>query len=315
MSRRKDSPVAKRVDDLRWPALPLADWADSCATLHRWMQIVGKIRMMQTPPVNHWWHVTLYVSPRGLTTTEIPALPRAFEIEFDFVDHWLVIRCNDGNTRRMQLRPRPVADFYRELRGHLRDLAIDAPIYPRPNEVADAIPFDRDERHASYDPAFVTRFWRILVSADRVFREFRSSFIGKCSPVHLFWGAPDLAVTRFSGRPAPPHPGGIPNLPDSVTREAYSHEVSSAGFWPGGGGVDYPAFYSYAYPEPPGFPAAPVRPSAAFYSHDLREFILPYDAVREAGAPDVMLLEFLQSTYDAAADAGNWDRRALERAR
>ena len=251
MSRRKSSTGAKRVDDRLWPALPLSEWADSCATLHMWMQIVGKIRMVQTPPVNHWWHVTLYVSPRGLTTTEIPALPRAFEIEFDFVDHWLVIRCNDGNTRRMQLRPRSVADFYRELRGHLRDLAIDAPIYPRPNEVADATPFDRDERHASYDPEFVTRFWRVLVSADRVFRTFRSSFIGKCSPVHLFWGAPDLAVTRFSGRPAPPHPGGIPNLPDSVTREAYSHEVSSAGFWPGGGGVDYPAFYSYAYPSRP----------------------------------------------------------------
>ncbi len=271
--------------------------------------------MVQTPPVNHWWHVTLYVSPRGLTTTEIPALPRAFEIEFDFIDHWLVIRCNDGNTRRMQLRPRSVADFYRELQGHLRALAIDAPIHPRPNEVPDAIPFDRDERHASYDPEFAKRFWRVLVSADRVFREFRAPFIGKCSPIHLFWGAPDLAVTRFSGRPAPPHPGGIPNLPDAVTREAYSHEVSSAGFWPGGGGVDYPAFYSYAYPEPPAFAAAPVRPLEAFYSKDLREFILPYDAVRGAGSPDALLLEFLQSTYDAAADAGNWDRRALERAR
>lgn len=313
MNKTTSSDLVKDVDDWRWPALPLAEWADSYATLHMWMQIVGKIRMVQTPPVNHWWHVTLYVSPRGLTTSEIPALPRAFEIEFDFVDHWLVIRCNDGNTRRMPLRPRSVADFYRELRGHLRDLAIDAPIYPRPNEVAEAIPFDRDERHASYDPDFVTRFWRVLVSADRVFRTFRSSFLGKCSPIHVFWGAPDLAVTRFSGRPAPPHPGGVPNLPDSVAREAYSHEVSSAGFWPGGGVVSYPAFYSYAYPEPPGFAAAAVAPSAAFYSNDLREYILPYDAVREAAAPDAVLLEFLQSTYAAAAEAGKWDRRALER--
>jgi hypothetical protein len=313
MNRRTDSDVVRDVDDSGWPALPLAEWADSYATLHMWMQIVGKIRMVQTPPVNHWWHVTLYVSSRGLTTSEVPALPRAFEIEFDFVDHWLVIRCNDGNTRRMQLRPRSVADFYRELRGHLRDLGIDAPIYPRPNEVADAIPFDRDERHASYDPEFVTRFWRVLVSADRVFRKFRSSFLGKCSPIHVFWGAPDLAVTRFSGRTAPPHPGGVPNLPDSVAREAYSHEVSSAGFWPGGGVVDYPAFYSYAYPEPQGFAAAAVAPSAAFYSNDLREYILPYDAVREAAAPEAVLLEFLQSTYVAAADAGKWDRVALER--
>ena len=299
--------------DLWWPGIPLAAWAESCATLHRWLQIVGKIRMVHTPPVNHWWHSTLYVSPRGVTTRQIPALPRAFEIEFDFIDHVLVIRCNDGSMRRMQLRPRSVADFYRELQVHLRDLAIDMPIVARPNEVPDAIPFDRDERHASYDGEYVNRFWRSLLSADRVFRKFRTSFIGKCSPVHLFWGAPDLAVTRFSGRTAPPHPGGIPNLPDSVTREAYSHEVSSAGFWPGGGAIDYPAFYSYAYPPPEGFAAAAVRPSVAFYSNDLGEFILPYDAVREAAAPEAMLLEFLQTTYEAAADLGKWDRAALER--
>jgi hypothetical protein len=224
--------------------MPLSAWAASCATLHMWLQIVGKIRMVNTPPVNHWWHTTLYVSPRGVTTTQIPAVPRAFEIEFDFIDHWLVVRCNDGNTRRMELRPRTVASFYRELQVHLRDLGIEAPIVAKPNEVADA------------------SFWRALVSVDRVFRKFRSPFLGKCSPSHLFWGAPDLAVTRFSGRPAPPHPGGIPNLPDSVPREAYSHEVSSAGFWPGGGAIDYPAFYSYAYPEPEGFASAPVRPSA-----------------------------------------------------
>jgi hypothetical protein len=304
---------AVHLDDPWWPTVPLSEWAASCATLHMWLQIVGKIRMVHTPPVNHWWHVTLYLSPRGVTTSLIPALPRPFEIEFDFIDHWLVIRCNDGNTRRMELRPRSVASFYRELQVHLRDLAIDAPIYPRPNEVAEAIPFDLDEQHASYDRDFVNRFWRALVSADRVFRKFRTPFLGKCSPVHLFWGAPDLAVTRFSGRPAPPHPGGIPNLPDSVPREAYSHEVSSAGFWPGGGAIDYPAFYAYAYPEPEGFASALVRPSAAFYSKDLREFILPYDAVREAEAPDAMLLEFLQTTYDAAANLGRWDRAALER--
>jgi hypothetical protein len=298
-----------------WPSVPLLAWAASCTTLHLWLQIVGKIRMLHTPPVNHWWHTTLYVSPRGVTTTQIPAVPRSFEIEFDFIDHWLVIRCNDGNTRRMELRPRSVASFYRELQVHLGDLGIEARIVAKPNEVADAIPFARDEQHASYDRDFVNRFWRALASTDRVFRKFRTPFIGKCSPVHLFWGAPDLAVTRFSGRPAPPHPGGIPNLPDSVAREAYSHEVSSAGFWPGGGAIDYAAFYSYAYPEPEGFASAPVRPSAAFYSTDLREFILPYDAVREAPDPDAMLLEFLQSTYEAAADLARWDRAALERGR
>jgi hypothetical protein len=316
MTRRNDSNGNRTVTDSpdpRWPALPLAEWAATCGTLHRWLQIVGKIRMVETPPVNHWWHTTLYVSPRGLTTSAIPALPRAFEIEFDFIDHLLVIRCDDGNTRRMELRPRSVADFYRELREHLRDLTLDAPIHPRPNELPDAIPFDRDELHASYDREYVHRFWRILVSADRVFREYRGPFLGKCSPVHLFWGAVDLAVTRFSGRPAPAHPGGIPNLPDRVTREAYSHEVSSAGFWPGGGAIDYPAFYSYAYPQPPGFAAAPVRPAEAFYSKELGEFVLPYDVVRQAGAPDAVLLEFLQSTYEAAADAAGWDRAALER--
>ena len=312
MSSLHDREVADIVNPA-WPSIPLSAWAPSCATLHMWMQIVGKIRLVHTPPVNHWWHVTLYVSPRGLTTTQIPALPRAFEIEFDFIDHWLVVRCNDGNTRRMELRPRSVASFYHELRGHLSDLGIETHIIARPNEVADAIPFAVDEQHASYDREFVHRFWRALASADRVFRKFRTPFIGKCSPVHFFWGAPDLAVTRFSGRPAPPHPGGIPNLPDSVTREAYSHEVSSAGFWPGGGVIDYPAFYSYAYPEPEAFASAPVRPSSAFYSTDLREFILPYDAVREAPDPDAMLLEFLQTTYDAAANIARWDRAALER--
>ncbi len=302
------------VDDLSWPTIPLAEWAESCADA---APVAADRR--QVPHGPHAAGQSLVARPpctclaRGVTTAQVPALPRAFEIEFDFIDHVLVIRCNDGSLRRMELRPRSVADFYRELQGHLRDLAIDTAIVAGPNEVADAIPFDRDESHASYDRDYVNRFWRSLVSADRVFRTFRASFIGKCSPVHLFWGAPDLAVTRFSGRPAPPHPGGIPNLPDSVTREAYSHEVSSAGFWPGGGAIDYPAFYSYAYPEPEGFASAPLLPSAAFYSPDLREFILPYDAVREAAAPEAMLLAFLQTTYDAAANLGRWDRAALER--
>ena len=248
------------------------------------MQIVGKIRMAQTPPVNHWWHVTLYVSPRGLTTTEIPALPRAFEIEFDFVDHWLVIRCNDGNTRRMQLRPRSVADFYRELRGHLRDLAIDAPIYPRPNEVADAIPFDRDEQHASYDPEFVTRFWRILVSADRVFREFRSSFIGKCSPVHLFWGAPRSrrdTLLRAAGAAAS---GRHPEPPGFRARARRTRTKSAArGSGRAGAGSTTRRSIRTRTPSRPDSRRRRSRPSAAFYSNDLREYILPYDAVREAG--------------------------------
>ena len=298
-----------------WPELPLAAWSDTLTTVQRWMQIVGKVRMVRTPPVNHSWHVTLYVSPRGLTTAAIPTEHGAFEIEFDFIDHRLVVRTGDGGTATMALRPRSVADFYRELQRLLRERAIEATIYPVPNELPDALPFEQDEEHKSYDAEYVQRFWRILVSTDRVLRQFRSSFVGKCSPVHFFWGAADLAVTRFSGRPAPEHPGGVPNLPDAVVREAYSHEVSSAGFWPGTPGMlDHPAFYSYAYPEPPGFAAATVRPAAAFYHQTLREFVLPYDAVRTASSPDAALLEFLQSTYDAAATLGKWDRAALERA-
>jgi Family of unknown function (DUF5996) len=297
-----------------WPELPLDAWAETLTTLQRWLQIVGKVRMVRTPPVNHSWHVTLYVSPRGLTTSAVPTEQGAFEIEFDFVAHQLVVRAADGGTGTMALRPRSVADFYRELQRLLRARGIEAAIYPVPNELPDALPFEQDEQHASYDPDYVHRFWRVLVSTDRVLRQFRSSFVGKCSPVHFFWGAADLAVTRFSGRPAPEHPGGVPNLPDAVVREAYSHEVSSAGFWPGTPGMlDYPAFYSYAYPEPPGFAGAQVRPDAAFYHQTLREFVLPYDAVRTASSPDAMLLEFLQSTYDAAATLGQWDRAALER--
>ncbi len=247
-----------------WPALPYAAWKDTCETLLLWTQIVGKIRLAQTPWVNHSWHVTLYVTPRGLTTSPIPYEGRAFQIEFDFIDHALVIGTSDGGLRRLALAPKPVADFERELMAALAELEIRVRIDGRPNEVQDPIPFREDRQHAAYDPDFAQRFWRVLVQADRVLKQFRTGFLGKVSPVHFFWGSFDLAVTRFSGRKAPLHPGGIPNLPDSVTREAYSHEVSSAGFWPGGGAIDYPAFYSYAYPAPEGFAAAPVRPAAAF---------------------------------------------------
>ena len=297
-----------------WPALPLEGWADTCATLHMWTQIVGKIRLRESAPINHGWHSTLYVTARGLTTSPIPHGHRIFQIDFDFIDHTLVIEVSDGRSARVPLEPQTVAVFYRRVMDALAGLDIDVRIYAKPNEVADPIPFDRDEVHRAYDRAAVNRFWRVLVQNDRVFKRFRSGFLGKCSPVHLFWGALDLAVTRFSGRPAPPHPGGIPNLPDRVTREAYSHEVSSAGFWAGGGAIAYPAYYSYAYPEPPGFASAAVGPREAFYSTDLHEFILPYDVVRTSADPDRVLLEFLQSTYVAAADLARWDRAALESA-
>jgi hypothetical protein len=297
-----------------WPALPLEGWSDTCATLHMWTQIVGKIRLRESAPINHGWHSTLYVTARGLTTSPIPHGHRIFQIDFDFIDHTLVIEVSDGRTARVPLEPQTVAVFYRRVMDALAGLDIDVRIYAKPNEVADPIPFARDEVHRAYDRAAVNRFWRVLVQNDRVFKRFRSGFLGKCSPVHLFWGALDLAVTRFSGRPAPPHPGGIPNLPDRVTREAYSHEVSSAGFWAGGGAIAYPAYYSYAYPEPPGFASAAVGPRQAFYSTDLHECILPYDVVRTSADPDRVLLEFLQSTYVAAADLARWDRAALESA-
>jgi hypothetical protein len=298
--------------DQAWPALPLEAWADACTTLHMWTQIVGKIRFRASPPVNHGWHSTLYVTSRGLTTSSIPHGLRTFQIDFDFIDHILVIQVSDGGTAQVMLEPQTVAAFYRRLMDTLHTLGIEVRIYARPNEVPDPIPFERDEVHRAYDADYVNRFWRALVQSDRVFKEFRARFIGKCSPVHLFWGALDLAVTRFSGRPAPEHPGGIPNLPDRVTREAYSHEVSSCGFW-AGSGIGYPAFYSYSYAEPAGFAQARVRPEQAFYSVDLREFILPYDIVRKAADPDRTLLEFLQSTYEAAADLARWDRAALEK--
>jgi hypothetical protein len=295
-----------------WPALPYGAWQDTCTTLHLWTQIVGKIRLAQTPWVNHSWHVTLYVTPRGLTTSAIPYDGRAFRIDLDFIDHALLVQTSDGAERRLQLRPQAVADFHDALLAALAELDIRVRIHGRPNEVPNAIPFREDRAHAAYDPDAAERFWRVLLQADRVFKQFRTRFLGKVSPVHFFWGSFDHAVTRFSGRRAPPHPGGIPNLPDAVTREAYSHEVSSAGFWPGGGAIDYPAFYSYAYPAPEGFAATPVRPAAAFFHEQLGEFILPYDAVRTAKAPDEKLLDFLQTTYEAAANAARWDRAALE---
>jgi hypothetical protein len=296
-----------------WPELPFGAWSDTAATLHLWTQIVGKIRLVQTPWTNHSWHVPLYVTARGLGTSPIACDGRAFELDFDLLGHDLVIRVTDGAQRSIPLEARPVADFYRDVFAALSGLGLEVRIFTTPSELADAIPFEQDTKHHHYDRAFATRFWRALVQVDRVFKEFRARFIGKCSPVHFFWGSFDLAVTRFSGREAPPHPGGIPNFPDWVAREAYSHEVSSAGFWPGGSGIEYPAFYSYAYPAPEGFSTAPVSPAAAMFSKPLGEFLLPYDEVRKAASPDDVLLEFLQSTYEAAADRAGWDRAALER--
>jgi Family of unknown function (DUF5996) len=296
----------------QWPALPYAAWKDTCTTLQLWTQIVGKIRLKQTPWLNHSWHVTLYITARGLTTSPIPYDQRTFAIDFDFIDHVLRLQTSDGVERHLPLRPQTVADFYAAVMSALGELGIKVRINQKPNEIPDPIPFSEDRIHSAYDADYAHRFWQVLAQADRVFKDFRTCFLGKSSPVHFFWGSFDLAVTRFSGRPAPPHPGGVPSLPDSVAREAYSHEVSSAGFWPGGGALDDAAFYSYAYPEPPGFRAAGVKPAAAYFNSELSEFILPYEAVRSAAAPDAALMDFLQSTYAAAADAAGWDRACLE---
>lgn len=300
------------ADPDRWPALPYAAWQDTCATLHLWTQVVGKIRLKRTPWLNHSWHVALYVGARGLTTGPIPAGTRTVQIDFDFIDHALLIATNDGQIRQLILQPMAVADFYAEVMIALEELDLATAINPMPCEIVGAIPFDQDRTHASYDRDAVGCFWRVLVSTHEVLMHFRSGFLGKVSPVHFFWGSFDLAVTRFSGRRAPRHPGGIPHLADAVVREAYSHEVSSAGFWPGGGPIDYPAFYSYAYPAPAGFAEARVAPAQALFSKELGEFILPYEAVRNAADPDATLMEFLQSSYAAAADLGKWDRAALE---
>jgi hypothetical protein len=296
----------------KWPELPTAAWHETYATLHLFTQIVGKIRLKRSPWLNHSWQVALYVTARGLTTSPIPDGTRTFQIDFDFLDHGLRISTSDGAQRQFALAGQSVASFYRTVMAALAELGVDVEIDEMPNELPEPIKFSQDTGHASYEPGAVRRFFQILVNADRVFKQFRTGFLGKASPVHFFWGSFDLAVTRFSGRRAPRHPGGVPNLPDAVACEAYSHEVSSAGFWPGSGAVDYPAFYSYAYPEPPGFRATKVRPDAAFFGEALGEFILPYDAVRTAADPDHALLEFLQSTYEAAANAAKWDREALE---
>jgi hypothetical protein len=295
-----------------WPILPFAEWADTCATLQLWMQIVGKIRLALAPLVNHWWQVPFYVTARGLTTSPIPYGTRSFQIDFDFIEHQLVIRSDDGRIAQLALAPRPVADFYRDVMARLAALDISVKFWTMPVEIQDAIPFEQDRVHGSYDPEAARRFWRILVQCDRVFNAFRARFIGKVSPVHFFWGSFDLAVTRFSGRRAPDHPGTAPNVANWVMREAYSHEVSSCGFWPGGAGAE-PMFYSYAYPQPAGFADAVVRPAGALWHQDLGEFVLPYETVRQAKAPDECLLEFLESTYSAAADLAQWDRAALER--
>jgi len=298
-----------------WPTLPLGQWQDTFATLHLWTQIVGKTRLAFAPMVNHWWQVALYVSARGLRTSRIPYGTRGFEVEFDFIAHELAITDDDGARWTMALAPRSVAAFHREYMTGLRALDLDVRIRPRPTEVQEAIPFAEDEKHRSYDAAAANRCWRALAQADRLLNRFRGRFLGKCSPVHFFWGGFDLACTRFSGRRAPEHPGGIPNLADRVTREAYSHECISAGWWPGtiGGPVSEPAFYAYAYPEPPGCPEAPIAPAAARYDSQVREWLLPYEAVRTAADPDQAVLDFFQSTWAAAADLGGWDRAAIER--
>jgi hypothetical protein len=297
-----------------WPALPFAEWADTCATLHLWTQIVGKIRLAHTPTVNHWWNVPLYVNGRGLTTSPIHLGSRGFQIDFDFIEHRLKIMTCAGDMETIVLVPRSVADFHAELMGRLRVLDLETHIWTMPVEIPDAIPFETDHEHTSYDPEYVSRFWRILVQVDRLLHRFRSGFIGKVSPVHFFWGSFDMAVTRFSGRTAPAMTGDSPNLGAWVMREAYSHEVSSCGFWPGNGGFGQAAFYAYAYPEPAGFGQFRINQDATRYDPDLGQFILPYDAVRKARDPDDEVMRYLQGTYEAAADLGGWDRAALERA-
>jgi len=292
-----------------WPSLPLDSWKDTYATVHMWTQIVGKVRLRLTPLVNHWWNVPLYVTARGLSTLRIPYGERSFELWFDFIKHQLVLETSDGVSKTLPLAPRPVAELYKEFMSMLRSAGIEVKIWPMPVEILNPIRFDQDRVHASYDARSMEKFWRILLSVDSVFNQFRAEFIGKSSPVHFFWGSFDLAVTRFSGRRAPERPGA-----DAITREAYSHEVSSVGFWPGGGDIKDAAFYSYAAPEPQGFKTARVRPDAAFYHKQVGEFLLMYEDLRTAKSPSTSLLDFCQSTYEAAASLGNWDRDALERA-
>ncbi|MEM9056089.1 MAG: DUF5996 family protein [Pseudomonadota bacterium] len=290
-----------------WPALPFAAWQDTAATLHLWTQIVGKIRLAQTPWVNHSWHVTLYVTPRGLSTGTIPHGRQAFSVDFDFVSHELIVLSSTGDDARVALRPCDTAELYADLMGALDGLGLAVRINTTPNEIAEPIPFPQDRTNNSYDPAAVRRFHRVLLDVNRVFNEFRADFLGKASPVHFFWGSFDLAVTRFSGREAPDHPGGLPNMPLWVAQEAYSHEVSSAGFWPGSRDFPQAIFYSYAYPSPAAFGQENVLPAAATWSEELGEFVLPYEAVAAADDPDAALRDFLESTFDAAAKTGGWD--------
>jgi hypothetical protein len=294
--------------DEAWPALPLAEWNATRDTLHMWMQMVGKLRLALSPSVNHWWQVPLYVSSRGLTTSAVPYPLGVFEAEFDFIASVLRFTTSRNETKTIPLSRRSVADFYQEFQTALRTLRIAAQIWPMPVEVPNPIRFDRDTVHASYDATHALRFWRILTTVDAICKEFRGRFIGKASPVHFFWGSGDLAATRFSGRRAPERPGA-----DAMTREAYSHEVSSVGWWPGNGGFDAPMFYAYAAPEPTGFRDSKIRPAQAFYNAQIGEFLLPYDTVRNSADPEAMALEFFQSTYEATANLGNWDRAALEK--
>jgi uncharacterized protein DUF5996 len=300
--------------DRFWPPLPFQEWQDTAQTLRLWTQIVGKVRLTLSPWINHSWGVTLYVTSRGLTTSPIPYGLRTFEIEFDFIDHQLRILTSDGSRREIELGPHSVAFFYNVLIRELNALDLSVSINRVPNEIPEVIPFDQDETHHSYDREYSNRFWRVLVQANRVFKRFRSRFCGKCSPVHFFWGSFDLAVTRFSGRQAPPHPGGVPHLPDAVVREGYAQELCSLGFWPGDA-ANPAAFYSYAYPEPKNFGAQTIRPNGAFYSAQLHEFLLPYEIVRVALSPDEAILQFAQTAYDAAAALANWDSEALDEAR
>jgi Family of unknown function (DUF5996) len=296
-----------------WPRLALAGWKDTYETLHLWTQMLGKTRLALSPSQNHWWHIALYVSSRGLRTGPIPYGALQFEVELDLLDHRLIARTCEGLTRSVPLEPRPVADFYRDYLALLRAVGVEVRMWPVPSEIADPIRFPDDRVHVAYDADAAERAWRVMLQVDRVLAAYRGRFLGKSSPVHFFWGAFDLACTRFSGRRAPIHPGGVPNLPDRVTREGYSHECMSVGWWPGGGLIEEPSFYAYAYPEPPGFAQATLRPAAAAYHPVMHEWFLPYDAVREADDPDATLTSFLDSAYAAAADLGGWDRAALER--
>ena len=305
--------MAQNNATAKWPALAYEEWRETAQTLHLWLQIVGKIRLMRCPWVNHSWHVTLHATARGLGTPLMWHESRSFQIELDFIDHQLSILADDGRSATLPLKPQTTATFYRKVMGELDKLGLSVQINTMPNELPDPIRFNEDEVHRSYDPEYANRYWRILVQTERVFERFRARFIGKSSPVHYFWGSADLAVTRFSGREAPLHPGGVPYLPDWVTREAYSHEVSSAGFWAGAEQYPRAIFYSYAYPEPPGFSDQSVSPSAARYDYALKEFVLPYEEMRTAASPDSALLDFLQSTYEAASNLASWDRAALDR--